>query len=151
MLRTPPQPKALGVNVSRRHIFALLVAPWFAPLAFVIFDQYLVSGKDFLLSMIVAIFLLPISYISTFCVGVPIIFWLRNYAVLDIFRLSLSGCMAGVFVAFASDGLLRSFQPALESFGFTMVFWGAGSGFTVATAFGLLAGIPLRMVTTNDT
>ena len=138
---------------KRRYRLAGVIAP--AAPALVLIGFALANGESYSPWFVfIVAFALIVGYAGFFAVGVPLIHFLRRMGWFSLPILVVSGGLAGIIV-FGVFGkflgiLLGSSAPFNLSHVLFYVFWGAGIGFAVALLFSVIAGIPTRAVSQND-
>lgn len=128
---------------------ALLLAPLIAPFMYMvgvyIFSQSVPTGiKDVLSALFfVSAFALPVSYLGTLIIGLPLVVWLKSKGTLTANNLMLGGSLAGgvVFTGFVL--LLAGFD--LEVLELPQLVWylaaGGALGAGVSYTFSVISGI----------
>jgi len=95
------------------------------------------------LGMVAAILMfgLPVSYIATLVIGLPIYTTLRKWHLLSIYRLSLSGALSGSIVMLLFTASLGGIEHMLLKEAGNSLLLGFFLGGAVAYTFGRIAGI----------
>ena len=128
---------------------AMLIAPLVTPVLYIIgvylFSRDVPAGiKDVLSALLfVSAFALPISYVCTIVIGLPVLIWLKNNNALTVTTLTSTGLIAGGIVFTGFVVLLAGFDT--EILEFPQIAWylaaGGAMGGGVAYTFSKLAGI----------
>lgn len=85
----------------------------------------------------------PVSFAATWCLGFPLFLWLRSRHVLSSLAICAISLFLGALTMLAFIASINGF-PSSVTHVLTTSGLGAGLGLSVAIAFCLLAGIPLR-------
>ena len=95
------------------------------------------------LGMVAAIlsFGLPISYVATLIIGLPIYRFLKNRNILTTYRLSFSGAISGAIVMLLFTASLGGIEHMVLKEVVNSLLLGFLLGGTVAFTFGRIAGI----------
>ncbi len=126
---------------NARKLMAFLIAP-LTPLfglvaVFAVQDLSAAVGL-MLSSPSLSLFVLIPSYLSLAFIGLPLIWILRAFGMLNVWSLALSGAVFGALSVFL---LFRGFGfETLTDFGRSHILIGAGSGLLVSISYWLLAG-----------
>jgi hypothetical protein len=125
---------------------ALLIAPSVAPLLYCGIGALLMAGKTNqggYLGMVATIlsFGLPVSYVATFIVGLPIYTFLKRQRLLTTYSLSFSGALSGAIVMLLFTASLGGIEYMVLKEVVNSLLLGFLLGGVVAFAFGRIAGI----------
>jgi len=125
---------------------ALLIAPSVGPLLYCLIGALLMAGKTnqgSYLGMVAAIlsFGLPISYVATLIIGLPVYRFLKNRNILTTYRLSFSGAISGAIIMLLFTASLGGIEHMVLKEVFNSLLLGFLLGGTVAFTFGHIAGI----------
>ena len=130
---------------------ACLIAPLAAPVAFflallmmsVAKDGWVVGTQDWQVGMLsAAIFVLPVSYLATWLLGMPYIYWLRRRLSLSTPRVCAGAICCGVFGMWLFQEIDRGGSLDLATFLYGAAL-GAALAVCVATMLCWMARIPL--------
>jgi hypothetical protein len=125
--------------IRNRFLTAALLAPLVAALPFLFFMWPLSDSPQWnLLIIFLCVF---ISYLATFLFGIPVTIYLNRKNLLNLKNLVFSGSVLGVLVFGLSLFGLSALLQSSGGFSLISIAWGAGFGFLVSLAFGLIAGI----------
>jgi hypothetical protein len=128
---------------------AALLSPWSAPVAFVVlamaFEQTSLSHYELTLAPLVMV---PLAYLGLGLLGLPVYLWLKRRQRLTWWRFTGSGAGAGMILFWLLDAMIlfeRQLGASWDFHGFLLgTLCALVVGFTVATTFVLIAGVPLR-------
>lgn len=136
----------------RSILFGGVIAPLAAPIIFflgvllvsTLHDGPVAGLHDWQAALLAAVvFVLPASYLVTWILGVPYIFWLRSRSRLTTLNVCVGAVIFGVIGAWGYQwiGKAESLQMGSLALGALL---GAGLALSVAITFCAVKGIPLK-------
>lgn len=135
-----------------RFWIAALCAPVTLPVVYFLsmyfFSGYL-DGSEAHLSKLIKealVGILPISYLASFVLGIPIVYALSRMSKLSVLGCAIFACLAGTLVGglitFIYTGPTGYSSPL--SARFAVALMGGGAGLVVSLVFSAIAGIPVK-------
>lgn len=127
-----------------------LIAPLAAPLAFFcvvlimsILGERVSEGAHLWLPALglVTVFTLPVSYLATWILGMPFIFWLRSSSRLTRWNICLGATGIGVIAVLILQSMAKNGPPHLEQVAFGALV-SAGLALCVALTFCWIVKVP---------
>lgn len=130
---------------EKRLILAALIAPWTAPIVFIL--GVAIQAKTWSLpyelwgTIALAVFT---GYIGLLLLGLPLVRLLRSFGILNLPILIFFGALGGVMMLALFNAILAFTlgSPLTLNIDRSTLIWGSVLGASVATSFGLIAGIP---------
>jgi hypothetical protein len=128
-----------------------LLAPLVAPLAFFCVMMVLSVVRDGAALglhnwqagiLFVTVFILPVSYVAMWVVGIPYIYWLRSICHLSILNVSMGALVFGVIAAWIFQWIGKANPLDMVALGHGALF-GAPLSLSVALAFCWIVGVPV--------